>query len=63
MLFNFNDNREVISYFKSEYKEDWEQAYSAYIDAKKSRSKNIFKTIKTRYPKDLHQIHSAELCP
>ena len=45
MLFNFNDNREVISYFKSEDKEDWEQAYSAYIDAKKSRSKNIFKTI------------------
>ena len=40
-------NREVISYFKSEYKNDWEQAYTAYLDEKRTKKGNLFKTIFT----------------
>ena len=47
MLLFEHDNREVISYFKSEYKKDWEQAYTAYLDAKSSKKRNLFKTIFT----------------
>ena len=47
MLLFEDRNREVISYFKSEYKNDWEQAYTAYLDEKRTKKVNLFKTIFT----------------
>lgn len=44
-LYNDNNNKEVQSYFRSEYKNDWEYAYSAYLDHKKGKRKNFFRTI------------------
>ena len=39
------NNSELKSYFKAEYKNDWEYAYADFLEEKRSKRKNIFKTI------------------
>jgi hypothetical protein len=41
------NNSEIKSYFRAEYKDDWEFAYANFLEEKKANRKNIFKTIMT----------------
>jgi hypothetical protein len=47
MLWSFDsfDNSEMKSYFKSEYKQDWQVAYCNFLESRKSEN-IIFKTFK-----------------
>lgn len=38
--------REALSYFMSEYKNDWEWAYSSYLEKRNANKKTIFHKIK-----------------
>jgi hypothetical protein len=46
-LCSYYNNSELKSYFKAEYKDDWEFAYADFLETKKNngKSKNIFRTI------------------
>jgi len=51
-----HDNSELKSYFRAEYKNDWEYAYADFLEEKRSKRKNIFKTIMAT----LFQTHKGD---
>tara|TARA_A100001015_G_scaffold108588_1_gene120457 strand:- start:32 stop:187 length:156 start_codon:yes stop_codon:yes gene_type:complete len=43
---NTQQGREALSYFMSEYKNDWEWAYSSYLEKRNADKKTIFRKLK-----------------
>ena len=45
---NTQQRREALSYFMSEYKNDWEWGYSSYLEKRNANKKTIFRKLKDK---------------